>query len=113
MAAISLTGGANGPRSMSGTFPLSNGTDTISNAQILAACAPGPLRDLLADTYATLADFMTALAAKGGIVAITTGTTTLTSYVWVVSASTPSLSVVAGAAGTACIRVSLAHSITE
>lgn len=110
MAAVTPTAQAAGPRSMSATLALTGATDTVSNAALVAACAPGPLKTLLSATYADVPAFLAAMAAEGFLCVFTTGTAAITSYVWVVSASTPSLSIVTGSAATAAVRMSLGWS---
>ena len=56
MGAIATTAGSSGPRSATFTVPTSNGSDTVSNAELLDVCSEGPLKDLLAGPVGGYAD---------------------------------------------------------
>jgi hypothetical protein len=112
MAAITPTAGQSGQRSATFTLPTSAGTDTVSNAALVGVLSPGPLKTLLSATYANVAAFAAA-AAKAGLNVTVSGGTSPSAFDWVVSNSTPSLSMTAAAASTVVVRMSVAHSITQ
>ena len=108
-----------GTRSMCSRVTLSGGAnDTISNAKLIAAApASGPLFTFLSATYAdeaaVSAAFDTANNAGDVIVQPRTGAGVAgLAWVWVATASTPSVQLVnAAAAGTFDVTIILDHSI--
>ena len=111
MAAIVPTFGRISPRAATFTLPTTAGTDTVSNAALVAGCAPGPLKALLQGTYANVAAFLAAANAQGLSVSQTGGVDA--QLVWVAAASTPSLSITAAAIGVTLFRISLAHTVNS
>lgn len=108
-----------GTRSLSARATLSGGAnDTINNAKLLAAApASGALFDFLSATYAHETAVTTAFnaATTAGVVILQprsgAGVAGL-AWIWVASASTPSVQLVnAGAAGTFDVTILLEHSI--
>jgi len=69
MADIPLTVRNQGPLSFSATSATTAATDIITNAALVGACQPGPLRDVLDQNYADLPAALNALASAGAIIA--------------------------------------------
>jgi hypothetical protein len=115
----SFTALRKGTRSMCSRVTLSGGAnDTIDNAKLIgAAPASGPLFTFLSATYAdeaaVTAAFDSATTAGDVILQPRTGAGVAgLAWVWVATASTPSVQLVnAGAAGTFDVTLLLEHSI--
>jgi hypothetical protein len=115
MAALTPTLSQKGELSVSSTVTTSVGatTDTISNAALLALCDRGDLYDFFNTSFASDAAVVSAFSAKGGLLnVISTVATAPSAILWTRDGGKPSLSltIAAGAAGTATIRISMSYS---
>jgi len=111
--AISPTQAQVGRLSCSIRFASINGTDTISNAALLAVCERGALYNLLYATYATIGDFLTAWASKGGILDTQSDRPTTCVVSWTLSANKPQLTVVDTGVAAVASRIALSFSATR
>lgn len=106
--AIAATQAQVGRLSMSLTFTSINGTDTISNAELLScATERGPLYSFLSGSYASLAALMSAWAAAGGILSVAGGAATAVR--WTLSGTSAQLTVVDSAASPCAARLALSY----
>lgn len=114
--AIACTGQKASRLSVSVTFQSVNGTDSISNAALVAACPQrGPLRNLLTTSWGSFADFNTAWAQAGGILALSSASANAKA-VWSLSgggSGLPQLTVTDTVAAFATARVALSFSPTR
>ena len=111
MAAIVPVARAAASRSAGFSLPTTSGTDTVSNEALVAVLAPGPLRTLLTATYGTLALFLAA-AGRAGMSMVAMGGVDVCPT-WVVSSSTPSLSLTAAAISEIAVRISVSNTIAS
>jgi hypothetical protein len=107
--AIAVTAGLQGNLSASVTFSSINGTDTISNAALSAACT-GRLKQVVDASYASVAAFLSAWAAAGGLLSLQSDRPSTTA-VFALAANKVIVSVVDTGAGNCALRLALAHSL--
>lgn len=114
--AIACVGQKASRLSVSVTFTSINGTDTISNAQLVAACPQrGPLSQLLTTSWASFTAFNTAWAQAGGILALSSASKDCVA-VWSLSgggSGLPQLTVTDLAAAVSSARIALSYSSTR
>ena len=107
MAVLTLTLGKSGVNSAAyRTSAASAGADTIANAQLVAGLAAGQLKTFLSATYADAAAANLAWVNIGG----NASCSNVSQWVWVATASTPSLAVTSVAAATCALRLSTSYS---
>lgn len=112
--AISPTLKQNGALSFSIRFASIAGTDTISNAALLALCPRGDLYSLLSAYYADTAAFLDAWASAGGLLSVQSSSPSGSTYVsWTLSAGAPQLSVVDADVYECAARVALSYSASR
>jgi hypothetical protein len=113
--AITPTNRQVGRMSASMTLASINGTDTVSNALLLAACEQGPLYKLLNASYADVSALLTAFATAGGLLNFTSDRPGSCKVSWSIAANKAILSVVdtLGAPATVAVTISLAYTRDE
>lgn len=112
--AITPTQAQVGRLSCSLRFASINGTDTISNTALLTACTErGPLYNLLNGTYATIGDFLTAWAQKGGILDVQSDRPTTCVVSWTLAANKAQLTVVDTGVAAVAARIALSYTATR
>jgi hypothetical protein len=107
--AIAVTSGLKGNLSASVTFASINGTDTISNAALLAA-STGRLKQVLTASYANIGAFLTAWANAGGLLSLQSDRAATTA-IFALAAGVPIVEVTDTGAGNCALRLALAHSL--
>lgn len=107
--AIAVTSGLKGNLSASVTFASINGTDTISNAALVAA-STGRLQQVLSASYANIAAFLSAWAAAGGLLSLQSDRAATTA-IFALAANKPIISVTDTGVGSCALRLALAHSL--
>lgn len=111
--AITPTQRLAGRQSFSITFASINGTDTVSNTALLALCERGALFNLLNASYADVAAFLAAWAAKGGILDVQSDRPATCVVSWTVAANKAQLTVVDTGIASCAARIALSFSATR
>lgn len=106
-----------GRLSFSARYTSSGGSDTISNASLVALCEQGPLRKFFSTAYPGVsgdADMMNAWAAAGGFVSVqSTAATTPVVQLALDVAFKPTFVMSAAAAGEVSLRCALSYSASR
>ena len=112
MPALTATAQASGARSVSFGVLTAGAADTVSNAEIVAACDGGYLKSMLSESYASAAAFLSAFGDEGGIA--TASGAGLVSVAWDVDGlGKPTLALGSTAAVVATVRIALAWSASS
>jgi hypothetical protein len=113
MAALTITQTQVGRLSVSATATTTAGPDTVSSAQLIAACERGPLYNFLNTTFASATAAVTAFGAAGGMISVSS-TAAAPAVAWALDGGKPSLALSATTnAATCSIRIALSYSASR